>query len=395
MNPISVVTFLKDGRPAYVYLKSDNGVLKFNIYNPGSGRKLSTVFANFEATKKWLNWHIHNGLISNNIGVLLRTFDLDALQSTSVAFDFCYSPLQSTGDPALDEKICTELVAEIESVQPQMYNLVMARSQSAYYCLEKNGLMLNYTKVNPKWSFDTYSGRSKSSNFNIQGWSDPDKIYQPSLPYESVLIHFDWVCADLRAASILSNDSELNHSFVESDPYEYLANKALNGCNETTRDHAKLLLLKTINKLDHDNDIVNSVYPGLCGWLSLLLSDIHIHNKSFNILNRPYYLDSGRTDKSLLNAVLQGSVASAIQCVSWNIMQHFPTYFVCDIHDGVVLSVPKDPKTIADVINTVGFMFGRPFCNVLNTNPFFPYKVYIGELWKKWNLVKKVVSDQN
>ncbi len=48
MNPISVVTFLKYGRPAYVYFKSDNGVLKFNIYTPGSGRKLSTVFANFE-----------------------------------------------------------------------------------------------------------------------------------------------------------------------------------------------------------------------------------------------------------------------------------------------------------------------------------------------------------
>lgn len=394
MHPISVVTFLKDGRPSYVYLKSDNGVVKFSIYNPGSNRKLSTVLKSFEAAKKWLSYHLPRGLISHNIGSLLRAFKLNPLEHDSIAFDLCVQSIQSTGNPASDEELCVKLVSEIEQTQPQMYNLVMARAQSAYYCLEMNGLYLNYTKMYPKWSFDTYSGRSKSTDFNVQGWSYPDKIYQPAIPYNSVLIHFDWICADLRAASILSGDKELNDSFVLSDPYEHLANKALNGCNESTRDHAKLLLLKTINKLDHDNDVVNDVYPGLCGWLSLLLSDIHVHQKSFNILRRPYYLDTNRTDKSLLNAVLQGSVASAVQCVAWEIMKIFPNNLVCDIHDGIVMAAPKDPVIISNIINSVGAIFGRPFNGVFDANPFFPYKVYIGEYWKKWNLLKKVVSDQ-
>jgi DNA polymerase I-like protein with 3'-5' exonuclease and polymerase domains len=204
-----------------------------------------------------------------------------------------------------------------------------------------------------------------------------------------VLLHFDWICADLRAASILSQDPNLIQSFKDSDPYSYLS-QHLTGDKQQLREEAKILLLKTINKLDHSNEYVEAAYPKMCGWLSNLLSDIHMTNKSYNVVGRPFILSKERGEKSLLNATLQGSVASAMQSVMWKVRQILPSNIVCDIHDGLVLAIEKDQRKIHKTIETVSEIFSRPFFGYIQDDPFFPYRVSMGQFWKDWKVIKEV-----
>ena len=388
MLPVAIVTLTKDGRPSYFYLKTDKSTIQFDMFRPGYPKKVADVLKIYDGVKDLLGWALNNPIISPNIGSLLRAFNLNELSSNSQCHDMGINTIYANKTPEADALLC-ENIANFASTMPLVpYQTILAKAQSAYYGLERSKLLLNYETVEPKWSLETFSGRSKSIGFNIQGWSEPDKVRQPSLEENCVLLHFDWICADLRAASILSQDPALIESFVTGDPYSYLSKKLVG--DDSMRDNAKILLLKTINSLDHDNEFVETAYPKMCGWLSNLLSDIHMTNKSYNIVGRPFLRSKDRNERSLLNAVLQGSVASAMQSVVWSVKQRYSNYIVCDIHDGLVLSVPKNKIIMNDVISVVSEIFSRPFKDILLDDPFFPYRISIGEFWKSWKVVKEV-----
>jgi hypothetical protein len=242
----------------------------------------------------------------------------------------------------------------------------------------------------PEWSWDTFSGRSKCVGFNIQGLSTNDIIYQPSVQFNNIQIHFDWICADINIASMLSDDDSLKESFATSDPYTYLSHK-ISG-SDKIRDESKLLLLKTINSLDYNNEYVSMYFPKLSQWLKDILHSIKKNGYSTNITGRRFSLTKDRTERSILNAVMQGSVASAMQSVMIEIYKKFPNYILTDIHDSIVLCVPNDPKIVSHVIKEVGVIFLRPFKNVLNNNHLFPYRVSIGNRWKCWEKCLEVRS---
>jgi len=389
MIPIAIVTQKKDGRPAYLYFKTDSNTIQFDIYRSGSRRSVAYVLDVYNKARELLTWAMSKSIISPNIGSLLRAFDLPEIRSDVQILDVGIPTIQSLDTTEKDAKLCEDLSNRIQNLQYSPYQLILGRAQNAYYGLEKSKLKLNYATVEPKWSLETFSGRSKSLEFNVQGWSYPDKIYQESIPYNCALLHFDWICADFRAASILSQDNNLIESFKHSDPYSYLS-LCLSGDKETLRDEAKLLLLKTVNSLDHDNEYVKTAYPQMCNWLCDLLNNIRSTGKSYNIVGRQFRLSTERNEKSLLNAVLQGSVASAMQSVIWKIRQVYPNNIVCDIHDGLVLAVEKDPKRIQRIIDDVSEIFSRPFFGIIQNDPFFPFRISLGEFWKQWNVIKEV-----
>ena len=62
----------------------------------------------------------------------------------------------------------------------------------------------------------------KSTGFNIQGFSEKVFVHNVSALEGDLLVHFDWICADIRVASLLSGDENLKRSFVKSDPYKFL-----------------------------------------------------------------------------------------------------------------------------------------------------------------------------
>ena len=264
MFPVAIVTLTKDGRPSYFYLKTDKNTIQFDMFRSGYPKKVADVLKIYDGVKDLLGWVFNNPVISPNIGSLLRAFELNELSNTSQCYDMGISTIYANSTPEADAMLCENLANFAATMTLTPYQSILAKAQSAYYGLERSKLILNYDVVEPKWSFETFSGRSKSTGFNIQGWSEPDKIRQPSLEENCVLLHFDWICADLRVASILSQDLALIESFIVSDPYSYLSKRLVG--DDSMRDDAKILLLKTINSLDHDNELVETTYPKMCGW---------------------------------------------------------------------------------------------------------------------------------
>jgi hypothetical protein len=393
MISYAVATIDEKGRPAFFHCETPQKTISFEIYRSSGGKKLSDVFKRFDGASELLGWAAQGDLRTPNMGDLLRAFNLEELHGDTTARDYACNSIKTTGDTYKDEALCRGLIEKIKTIPDRPYQLLLAKAQSVYVGLEREGMMLNYTKMEPKWSWETYSGRSKNLGFNVQGWSEPDVIYQPTVPYNCVQLHFDWICADFRVASILSGDKALHQSFIDSDPYSYLSNR-LTGCGDKMRDDAKLLLLKTINSLDYSDEIISGEFPQLCKWVKTTLMNLRKSGSSINIVGRPFVMGDGRTERSVFNAILQGSVAAAMQSVLWKIRRAFPTYLVTDIHDGVVLSVPSDEKIIRHVVESAGAMFFRPFSDVFSTDVVFPYKVSVGNRWKEWKELLIVRSDQ-
>lgn len=393
MRCYAVVTIDERDRPAFFHFENSDRAISFEIYRSGAGKPLSEVCKRFDGAAEILSWAAQGDLRTSNIGVLMRAFNMEELHGDTQARDYAFHPIKSSGDSKQDALICLKTVEIMKKIPDLPYQTLLAKAQSVYVGMERTGLMLNYTKVHPKWSWDTYSGRSKSMDFNVQGWSDPDVIYQPCMPYECVQIHFDWICADFRVAAIMSGDKALNQSFFDSDPYTYLSER-LSGCGQKMRNDAKLLLLKTINSLDYRDEIVKGEFPQLCIWLQRTLAQMAQHKKSVNIVGRPFRIESGRSERSVFNAVLQGSVAAAMQNVLWHVRRRYPAYLVTDIHDGLVLSVPKDKEIVNTVVKVVGDLFLRPFAGIFKSEIVFPYRVSIGNRWKQWKELRTIRFDQ-
>lgn len=389
----AVATMDKKGRPAFFHCERPDKTITFEIFRDNSTLSLRDTFDRRAGAAKILTWLAQGDIRTPNIGDLIRGFELDELPATTMARDYGIPSIKTTGDSTKDAALCQQLVSMMRVIPDQPYQILLAKAQSVYAGLERAGLMLNYTAMQPRWNWETFSGRSKCMDFNVQGWSEPDVIRQNSVPYECVQIHFDWICADLRIAALLSGCPALNHSFIDSDPYTFLS-KQLTGCGTTLRDDAKLLLLKTINSLNHTNEIVNQEFPVLCKWLSGLLIGLRKSQSACNMVGRKFAMSDQRSERSVFNAVLQGSVAAAMQNVLWHIRRTYPTYLVTDIHDGVVLAVPRDKQMIAHIIENVGKIFFRPFQDVFSNDLQFPYRVSVGVKWKEWKEIMVVRSSQ-
>lgn len=393
MISYATVTLDSKNKPSFFHFSNQQKTVSFEIFRPNSGKSLSETFKRLNGATELLDWAAQGDLRSPNIGNLFSAFNINEFSISTGARDYAFGSITTTGDSNKDKILCQKLIDSIKLIPDKPYQTVLAKAQSVYAGMNKTGLMLNYTKVQPEWSWNTFSGRSKTVNFNVQGWSDPDVIYQPTIPYNCVHIHFDWICADFRVAAIMSGDKVLNQAFLDSDPYTYLS-KELSGCGDELREEAKLLFLKVVNSLDHNDETINKVYPELCVWLRKTLNDLRKAGFSTNILGRPFRIKQDRSERSIFNAILQGSVANAMQCVLWKVRNQFPTYLVTDIHDGLVLSVPKDSMIVKHVVDVVGKMFFRPFEDVLNGDITFPYKVSVGNRWKEWKTMITVRSDQ-
>jgi len=388
MLNVAVVLIHKDGKPAHFYFDNGHKQISFDVFRPGSGRSLKTVFERLDSASQLLAWATTSNLVVPDLGVILRAFNLEELILTHQVRDCAIGQIFTSGNTDQDKVICKSVADKIKSFPDLPYQRVLAQAQSAYYGLENQSLILNYSQVFPKWSLSTFSGRSKCTGFNIQGWHEPDVIYQPKVPYKNVQIYFDWVCADFRIASLLSGDKAMEESFNVSDPYSFLSQQLVGDPNEL-REDAKLLLLSTINRLEYDNELVKRTFPGVCDWLYDTLMTIKQTGRSQNILSRPYVMSENRNEKSIFNAILQGSVACAMQQVMWLVRRKFPIFLVCDIHDGLVLSVPADSSAVNHIVSSVGKIFAYPFENVLPENPYFPFKVSIGNKWKEWKELKE------
>ena len=104
-----------------------------------------------------------------------------------------------------------------------------------------------------------------------------------------------------------------------------------------------------------------------------------------SILGRPFPVKK-ENYKSVFSGMIQGSVAHAMHNSLIKVYREFPSNILVETHDSITMICDK---TIAkDVINKVSAIMLRPFSGIINSNPLFPVKVYVGESWKNWKFLR-------
>lgn len=391
MNNLYVYTLFdkKTGRPRCTGIKNGVRVVICDLYRPGAGKTIKKIDTSKKIVKNILlkaNAEQRKIIISD-FKSHIKAFDLPYNHKTWNVYDVHLKDVQSSNSSGQDNEIVVKILNRLSRVTPQEYQKVLAQAATVYQDLENTGLLINHDPTFPKWSQKTFSGRSKTTGFNIQGFHENWHVVPQGGNEYDVMIHFDWVCADIRIASILSQDDILNDTFINSDPYTVLMNKLNNGSDEKiSREESKRYLLKSINSMDFTSVALTEVYPRLGKWIRRCKETIVEGRPLKTILGRKFRLKQSKNELAVLNGVMQGSVAHAMHLVLKRIWDRLPNRLIAEIHDCLVVSAAPDSTEIKAVIDIIAPIMLHPFEGVLNSNPAFPFNISIGKKWKKWKL---------
>lgn len=268
---------------------------------------------------------------------------------------------------------------------------ILAKSHFAYAHIEKIGVSNGINTLYPIYSTDTFTGRSKTTGFVLQGQNEDSII----LPHEghSWFIQFDWTAADTRIASLLSKDALLESVFQNwGDPYAVMIDKKRAQGIPDNRNNIKKEWLRALYSMDVNSAIV-SYFPQFKRWMQQQIENIDKFGKLPSLFGREFKL-SDHPDKdehgkrAVFNAILQGSVAHAMHATLYKVCEKFPKNVFTEIHDSLIMSCAENE--IETIIQQVGKIMSRPFSDVSNDNPVFPIKVSIGKEWKKWKEIKGI-----
>lgn len=268
-----------------------------------------------------------------------------------------------------------------------IWEKVKADVAIVYFYLYEKGVEYNYKIVRPNWRIDTYSGRSRVTEVSVQGANEEDILY--NVNGDTIYVNFDWIAADMRMVAIMSSDAELLDTFNQSDPYSYLANKV--GLDDM-RNNAKLAMLRAVYSLDVSNPIFG-LYDGLGQWVSDMRTKLDNDKFLGSILGRKFTHSANRTDESIVNAIIQGSVAHAMHITLRRIWDLYCDNILCENHDSIVLTA-RNTDEVRQMIKDVVPIMVRPFRGILDSDPLMPIEVSIGKHYKRWQPWRKYGQHQ-
>lgn len=276
-------------------------------------------------------------------------------------------------------KEAIKIVQDRQSEFGQKWQSIRADSAEVYNAIEKRGILVEHKLVYPTYSMDVYSGRSKTTGFNIQGMGPGIDIRHPDLNNQ-LIIKFDWIAADMRMAAYLSKDQELMESFYESDPYSYIE-ASLDG--KASRDECKPILNKAVNSLN-DNNLIFNIFPRFGEWIKEQKKVLKDKGHVESILGRRFYTDHTlKGDRRAFNGTLQGSVAHAMQATISNVFENCGDIILTEQHDS--LTVCSNEKKVSSIIKTVSKIMKNPFDEVI-----MPLRVEIGKSWGNYKKVREI-----
>jgi len=394
MRPLYVyVIFNKDGGvPWCAGVRAGETIITYDLWRKGTRRLMADVRKDIESISKLIIEANDKGyaIVTSDFKNIIRAFNLPLDHRRYNVYDLHLDDFKPTESATEDSK-AIRMVLERMSKRPlHEYQKLISNAAVVYQDLQMSGLLLNYELVKPEWSMKTFSGRCKSLGFNIQGHHEHDNIRPKHGLDKDILIHFDWISADIRIAAILSGDKRLHDSFALSDPYVYMMD-ILNADSEgnLTREEAKLTLLKAINSMDCDNDVLTKIYPDLGKWIAKCRSATQTDKGYLDtVLKRRFRVARSKNSLAVLNGVMQGSVAHGMHNVVRSVWEKLGSKLITDIHDSLVVSSSTDPAELKSVIDIVTPIMMYPFAGLLPDNPCFPIKISIGKRWKKWKLVR-------
>jgi hypothetical protein len=371
----------KTGRPRCTGIKDGTTVKICDLYRPGAGKTIKKI----DTTKKIIRKILMKANAEKRN--ILVAFDLPRDHREYHVYDVHLPDIQSSNSAVKDSEIVHRVLEKLSQTTPMEYQKIMANAAVVYQDMQDVGLLINHSPEYPIWSQKTFSGRSKTTSFNIQGFAEDMHVVPQGGQECDVMIHFDWICADIRVASIMSQDPLLNRAFVHSDPYTIMMNELNSASDEKiTRDESKRYLLKSINSMDFTSVALMEVYPRLGRWIRRCKQATEEGKPLETILNRKFRLKRAKNELAVLNGVMQGSVAHAMQAALRRIWDKLPARLITEIHDCLVVTAAPDSTEIKAVIDIIAPIMLHPFEGVLDSNPAFPLNVSIGKKWKKWRL---------
>lgn len=386
MQPIYLYTLFnqRTGKPCCVGMLIKDEITIKEIYRPGSGKLLKEVEDNKSFVRNLLiAAHKKNiPIITSDFKLILQHFDIPISRKMHNIYDL-HLPSIEPVSKRQDGETLNIILNSMAKYKPIAYQKLLANAAVVYEDLERTGLVYNYKKVKPLYSQKTYSGRSKTSGFNIQGLGDPSLIWPTNYSENDLLIHFDWICADIRAAALLSKDEKLMQSFVDSDPYTFLMNEINHGSEEKlTREESKLFLLKSINSMDFMSIALTDIYPGLGRWIREVRTNLEKDNGYIEtLMGRKFYARTAKNKLAALNGAMQGTVAHFMQIVVRKIWRMLGVRLITEIHDSLVICYPPNDPNFPKVVDAVANIMLRPLGA---EGPVFPLNVSVGKKWKKW-----------
>jgi len=348
------------------------------IFMRGLGTTYHTAFKHLRHIKNIIN---NSSVMMNDVTAHLRHMKIDPESDLRICEVFnsrTVNPLPKTETEA-KKVLCQWLIDG--GFESQEWMRVKGLSSVVYSYLERRGIRHGHKLVYPQYSLGTFSGRSKTVGFNIQGTTDEDPISHISDKC-NYMVHFDWVAADIRMAGYLSGDTSIADSFANSDPYTDISNQLTTDDFKINRKECKIEVLKSLYALDFGNPIL-ALFPQLKAWVESKVNDYESSYDYKTILGRCIPKENMKTS---FNAIIQGSIAEAMQCVLIQIGLMRPDIILTEVHDSLILvSSRMELKTTVAIGKTLMI---NPFKGILPSGPRFPVKVSIGQNWKKWKHYK-------
>lgn len=350
------------------------GDLKYELFKPGTGISIYHINKNIEVISGVLNKIIANG-----------TLVTTCFKDTINAFNIPIVPERlNVYDVVCDNHIdIDDLYNRVSSSNVCEWQRVLANAEVVYEDLERRGIKHGYLDVYPRWSLDTYSGRSKTLGFNIQGSTAEDFIINPCAGRDSVFLQMDWIAADIHIAAILSGDEQLLEMCKQGDPYIAISNILSKPGDELSRNECKKALLSAINSMDDSAGIMR-LFPKLRGWIMKCRQELDNGHGLRSILGREFVLSESRNYFSVFNATMQGSIAHLMQSCIRKIWELIGTKLLVEIHDSIIVTLNTD-EIVALKDKFIDIMC-YPLRDLLGIDHKFNIRFSIGTKWQQWKL---------
>jgi hypothetical protein len=349
----------------------------YNLYLPGTGLKLREIRESLFELKK-----VFDGPVCvNDFKAHVMAFGLDKHIDYQV-YDVNIPKIGFIPSSIMSGKIAlAKIVKAVKRRSCGGWNKLVANASVVYQALEDRGVYDGYLRHHLNYSLDTFTGRSKTLGFNLQGTTSEFDI-RPTSDRFGYFVHFDWISVDLQMAAYMSGDPEMCRAFSESDPYTVLEESKNHP--EFDRSRCKKELLSAIYSLSMNHSILDS-FSVFRDWMRERTYQMWDNGYLSSILGRRFYI-KGRNELSVFNAQFQGSVVHAMQAALLRIFRDYGEYLFTEIHDSIIMICRQ--VEIMDLIKGVVEIMNNPLDGYLDNPPNMPVVVSVGKRWKKWKKFK-------
>lgn len=374
---LCVHTDFLNGRPVRAYTKLKGKTRTIDLYKRGTGLSIYDIEARRKQVGELITKCIDQRIpvVATNFKNHLANYPIPLYKTKCDVYDLAME------SETIPEDRVEPLLQSMEESPLQPYQKICANAAVVYQFMQNQGVLHGGMFKTPVWSHTTSTGRSKTTGFNVHGCSEEDEIAHPQSNDTWYYVHFDWISADIRVASLLSGDEALQEAFRASDPYTFMAD--IFGDASLDRDACKIALLRAINSLDVEDVVLTDVFKKLGDWISRSKQIGMAEGKLKTPLGKKFVV--GESLKPAINGMMQGTVVHAMRLAMRDVWEKYEDKLFMEVHDSLVMHCP--PGMVKTIIKDVSAIMTRPFSSYPEFDHFFPLKVSVGKKWKKWNPV--------